>query len=172
MRLTPWEQFTRDITSWQARHGVLPGLSTDPADYVKDPTEVLRGWHENDRCGGACQFCRAELLRCTSTPPPFKYSTQQCDGQAGHKDEHWFHDGFTRYVWTYEHMVWCGLDKDHEGMCHPAHPDPGEKGQPEQEPEAPPEVPEEGTEPSERNPGAILLRGVIDLLTAVLEEIE
>jgi len=128
-----WDKFVRDVTAWQAasRHGPL-GLSTDPEDYVRTPeAAVVLQWHEEGVCGGSCQFCFVPP-RCPSTPPPFKYESQQCDRPLGHAGPHWFDDGWFIHKWTEPHMAWCGLDTDHQGMCHPAHPDHGEKGQPEE----------------------------------------
>jgi len=65
--------------------------------------------------------------RCPSTPPPTKFSAQQCDQLEGHAGEHWFDDGMTKYEWSVDHMTWCGLDTDHTGNCWPADPDPGVK---------------------------------------------
>src|SRR5665213_2309512 len=104
----------------------------DPLRFntMSDADRKLWEWHSNDRaCGGACKFCGTEV-RCPSTLPPFKYSQQQCDLREGHEDEHWFHDGMTRYLWTDEHMPWCGLDLDHQGMCHPPDPDDGTRPEP------------------------------------------
>lgn len=134
-QLDIWTRFVRAITAWQARNGHGPvGLSTDPADYVRQSLtdEVQQKWHDSGRCGGGCKFCGPEV-RCSSTPPPTKYKTQQCDGQSGHLGQHWFHDGFTRYVWEFDHLLWCGLDIDHKGACTPTWPDGGFK-EPEPEP--------------------------------------
>jgi hypothetical protein len=112
--------FLKRLARHQAKNGVLPGLlSPDPEDYVG--RRHRWGQHFGGVYDDACEVCRTEG-RCSSTLPPFKYEAQQCDGQSGHLGLHWFHDGWTRYVWEGDHMTWCGLDLDHEGMCHPALP--------------------------------------------------
>jgi hypothetical protein len=247
-RQDTWTRFVREITAWQARngHGSV-GLSTDPADYMR-AGDVLRQWHDDGVCGGACKFCPIEdyvrrppfrpeththHVRCPATPPPFKYESQQCDRPFGHEAPHWFDDGWFIHKWTEPHMAWCGLDTDHQGMCHPAHPDHGEKVRavcgherpfdfpsgvkctldeghegchsapykPEYtwvnetddtkekvrwhhkswckdthdgacSTEVPSEPTQGGTEAPEENLGVIVLRGIIEALTAALKEIE
>jgi hypothetical protein len=70
--------------------------------------------------------------RCPSTPPPTKWSAQQCDQLAGHVGAHWFHDGMTKNEWSVDHMDWCGMDTDHSGNCAPRMDDDGTR------PEKPP----------------------------------
>ena len=174
-RLDPWQQFQRAIASWQAAHpaGSI-GLSPDPLDYGRTPeAAVVLQWHEEGVCGGSCQFCFVPP-RCPSKPPPFKYETQQCDQPFGHAGPHWFDDGWFRHKWTESHMEWCGLDTDHEGMCHPPRPweTEGEKGQPEAEPEAPPEAPEASPEALLRQGAVIVLKEILRAVETLLEEIE
>ncbi len=69
-------------------------------------------------------------LRCTSTPPPTNHQVQQCDDLEGHVGPHWFNDGMTTNRWSMDHMQWCGLDTDHNGICLPPRPDDGTRPEP------------------------------------------